>query len=47
MSSSQRRDVEKERYWEKVVGEAARSGLSIRARKKGPTDFRKSFDSNW
>jgi len=30
MSSSQRRDGEKERYWEKVVGEAARSGLSIR-----------------
>jgi transposase-like protein len=30
MSSSKRRDVEKERYWEQVVREAARSGLSIR-----------------
>jgi len=30
MSSSKRSDVEKERYWAKVVGEAARSGLSIR-----------------
>jgi len=30
MSSSKRSDVEKERYWEKVVREAARSGLSIR-----------------
>jgi transposase-like protein len=30
MSSSKGRDVEKERYWEKVVREAARSGLSIR-----------------
>lgn len=25
-----RRDVEKERYWRKVIGEAARSGVSIR-----------------
>ena len=30
MSSSKRRDVEKERYWKKVIREAARSGLSIR-----------------
>ena len=25
-----RRDIEKERYWRKVIGEAARSGVSIR-----------------
>jgi hypothetical protein len=25
-----RRDVEKERYWRRVIGEAARSGISIR-----------------
>jgi len=25
-----RRDVDKERYWRKVIGEAARSGVSIR-----------------
>jgi len=25
-----RRDVEKERYWRRVIGEAARSGVSIR-----------------
>ena len=25
-----RRDVEKERYWRRVIGEAARSGMSIR-----------------
>ncbi len=25
-----RRDVEKERYWRKVIGEAARSGVSTR-----------------
>lgn len=31
MSSTKRSDEEKERYWEKVVGDAARSGLSIRA----------------
>jgi hypothetical protein len=27
---AKRRDVEKERYWGKVIGEAARSGISIR-----------------
>jgi hypothetical protein len=26
----QRRDLRKERYWDKVIGEAARSGMSIR-----------------
>lgn len=30
MSSSAGRSVEKERYWTKLIGEAARSGLSIR-----------------
>jgi hypothetical protein len=25
-----RRDAEKERYWRRVIGEAARSGVSIR-----------------
>ena len=25
-----RRDIEKERYWRKVIGEAARSGVSVR-----------------
>jgi len=30
MSSSKRRDVEKERYWQKIVRDAARSGLSVR-----------------
>ncbi|MDP2895258.1 MAG: hypothetical protein Q8Q12_01715 [bacterium] len=25
-----RRDMEKERYWRRVIGEAARSGVSIR-----------------
>ena len=29
-SSRNQRDVEKERYWRQVVGDAARSGLSIR-----------------
>ena len=29
-SSKNQRDMEKEQYWQKVVGEAARSGLSIR-----------------
>jgi len=28
--SGQKRDVEKERYWQKTIREAARSGLSIR-----------------
>jgi hypothetical protein len=27
---AKRRDVEKERYWRRVIGEAARSGISIR-----------------
>ena len=27
---AKRRDVEKERYWRRVIGEAARSGVSIR-----------------
>jgi hypothetical protein len=27
---SQNRDVEKERYWQKIIGEAVRSGTSIR-----------------
>ena len=27
---SQNRDVEKERYWQKIIREAARSGMSIR-----------------
>ena len=27
---SQNRDVEKERYWQKIIGEAVRSGMSIR-----------------
>ena len=30
MSQAKRRDVQKERYWQKVIGEAARSGQSIR-----------------
>ena len=30
MSRATRRDVEKERHWQKVIREAARSGLSIR-----------------
>jgi hypothetical protein len=30
MSQANRRDMEKERYWQKVIGEAARSGKSIR-----------------
>jgi hypothetical protein len=30
MSKIQQRDVEKERFWQKVIGEAARSGVSIR-----------------
>lgn len=30
MSKAKRRDVEKGRYWQKVIREAARSGLSIR-----------------
>ena len=30
MSKARGRDVEKERHWRKVIGEAARSGLSIR-----------------
>lgn len=28
--TKKRRDVEKERYWRKVIGEAARGGVSIR-----------------
>jgi transposase-like protein len=28
--SSQNRDVEKERYWQKIIREAVRSGMSIR-----------------
>jgi transposase len=28
---SQKRDVEKERYWQKIIPEAVRSGMSIRA----------------
>ncbi|MGA2630899.1 MAG: hypothetical protein ABSG54_11880 [Terriglobia bacterium] len=27
---SQNRDVEKERYWQKIIREAVRSGMSIR-----------------
>jgi transposase-like protein len=27
---SQKRDVEKERYWQKIIREAVRSGMSIR-----------------
>jgi len=29
--STGKKDVEKERYWQKVIGEAARSGVSARA----------------
>lgn len=29
LKKTSRRDVEKERYWQQVIGEAARSGLSI------------------
>ena len=31
MSSSQKGDVEKARYWQRTISEAARSGMSIRA----------------
>ena len=30
MSQANRRDVQKERHWQKIIGEAARSGQSIR-----------------